>query len=313
MNDTAIVIITYNSGEEIGPCLQAAQGSGAEILVVDNASTDGTCEEVLRRGVRLLANSRNLGFAAAVNQGFRATSAEFVLLLNPDAHLVASIEPLKKQCGLPGTGAAGGKLLDGEGRTQRGFTVRRLPTVAALCFEVLLLNRLWPGNPLNWRFRCLDLNLEGNQPIRVEQPAGAFLMIRRDAWQQLGGFDERFYPIWFEDVDFCCRLCLAGLAVFYVPQAVAKHTGAHSIRRIRLEMRQIYWYGSLLEYVSKHFGRMQQKVVCCSILVGCFLRLVAGMLGKDRWSQLAAYRSVVRLTLNFLLTGSRASILGVNE
>ncbi len=73
---------------------------------------------------------------------------------------------------------------------------------------MLGLNRLWPGNPVNRRYRCLDLDLEA--AADVEQPAGAFLLIRRDAWQALGGFDEGFHPIWFEDVDFLKRARDAG-------------------------------------------------------------------------------------------------------
>ncbi len=84
---------------------------------------------------------------------------------------------------------------------------------------MLGINRLWPRNPVNWRFRCYDVDLQSMKPVEIEQPAGAFMMIRRDAWERVGGFDESFYPLWFEDVDFCCRLKLAGLRLFHVPSA----------------------------------------------------------------------------------------------
>ncbi|MBV9745793.1 MAG: glycosyltransferase [Acidobacteriia bacterium] len=96
-----IVVVTYNSNAVIGACLDAALRSGAEIVVVDNASADGTREEVRRRGVRLIANSSNLGFAAAVNQGFRVLNCPFILLLNPDAVVGTSLEPLRQACELP--------------------------------------------------------------------------------------------------------------------------------------------------------------------------------------------------------------------
>ena len=276
MNDTAIVIVTFNSGREIGDCLDAALSTGADIVVVDNASEDGTLHEVRKRPVRLIANAENSGFAAAVNRGFRASNAKFVLLLNPDAVLQTPLDALRAQCLRSKTGAAGGRLLGPDGLAQAGFMVRRLPSAAALVLECLGINRLWPRNPVNWRFRCYDLDPVGTQPVPVEQPAGAFLMVRRDAWEELGGFDEQFYPLWFEDVDFCFRLKAAGWQVFYVPAAIAKHEGAHSLRSIQLGKRQLYWYGSLLRYAAKHYPPFKRRLVCCSVMVGSAVRLCAG-------------------------------------
>ena len=78
---------------------------------------------------------------------------------------------------------------------------------------MLGLNRIWPGNPVNRRYRTAS----PNRLVDVEQPAGAFLMVRRSAWSALGGFDENFFPIWFEDVDFCKRLHDAGLKIVFLP------------------------------------------------------------------------------------------------
>ena len=174
-------------------------------IVVDNASSDDTLRQI-KPGVQVIANAENRGFAAAVNQGVRSSDAEFVLLLNPDTRLLTPVDELIRASSQ--YGLASGKLVDKTGRTQKGFTVRRLPTLASLLFEVLGINRLWPSNPVNRRYRYLDRDL--NQEGVVEQPAGAFLMFRRDIWKQLGGFDEGFYPVWFEDVDFCRRTVNAG-------------------------------------------------------------------------------------------------------
>lgn len=299
MNDTAIVVVTYNSAAEIGACLDAALPTGADIVVVDNRSQDGTCAEIQRRQVHLIANAENRGFAAAVNQGFRATTAPFVLLLNPDAVLQTGIAPLRRQCEFPGVGAATGQLTGTDGRSQTGFMVRRLPTPAALCLEVLGLNRLWPSNPVNWRFRCFDLDLRNGNPVAVEQPAGAFLMIRRDAWKTLGGFDERFHPLWFEDVDFCYRMKAAGLAVFYVPQAVAKHDGAHSIRSLPLEKHQLYWYGSLLKYAAKHYAPFARRSVCVCVMVGSVFRSASGFFHRERVNRIRVFGRVVGLAAQY--------------
>src|SRR6185437_16535759 len=94
MARVAIVIVTYNSAAEIGGCLDALAATETEVLVVDNASIDSTRDEVVARGVRLIANPANAGFAAAVNLGVRATKAPLILSLNPDAHLVRGLDAM---------------------------------------------------------------------------------------------------------------------------------------------------------------------------------------------------------------------------
>ena len=207
MPEVAIVIVAHNSERHIGACLEACAHvlPAAEVCVVDNASLDATVASTRPfASVRTIANPTNRGFAAAVNQGVAATTAPLILLLNPDTYLESGIDQMMAECRRDGVGGAGGRLTASEGRPQAGFMVRRFPTASTLIFEALGLNRLWPGNPVNRRYRCLDLDLD--QPADVDQPAGAFLMFRRDAFSQTGGFDERFFPIWFEDVDFCLRL-----------------------------------------------------------------------------------------------------------
>jgi N-acetylglucosaminyl-diphospho-decaprenol L-rhamnosyltransferase len=303
MNDIGIVIVTYNSGDEIGACLDAAAANGnAEVVVVDNASSDQTIAEVQRRGVRLIRNVENRGFAAAVNQGFRALSANYVVLLNPDAALSTSLDDLRLHCDLPGVAAAGGRTVGLDHKLQAGWMARRLPTPAALCFEVLGMNRLFPSNPVNWSFRCYDLDLTKMTPVEIEQPAGAFVMVRRDAWQLVGGFDESFYPLWFEDVDFCRRLKLAGLRVFHVPTAVAFHLGAHSIRKLPLGLRELYWYGSLLRYASKHFTPFKRRLVCCSVVAGSVIRAVCKFSHRKGWNESLIYWKIIGVASGYFIS-----------
>ena len=276
MGGVGIVIVTYNSAAEIGPCLDAAISSGAEIVVVDNGSHDGAPAQVARRGIRLIANPDNRGFAAAVNQGFQALNCPYILLLNPDAVIQTSLDPLRAACELPHVAGAGGKLVDAAGDPQVGFMVRRFPTPASLILEALLLNRVWPNNPVNRRYRVLDLKIDS--PAPVEQPAGAFLMLRRAVWQELGGFDEAFHPLWFEEVDFCRRAAGKGYLLYYVPSAVAKHTGGHSIPQLTVEMRRFYWYRSLLRFTSRHFHPIAFRAVCLAVVTGSILR---GFLAKQ--------------------------------
>ena len=305
MRQVGIVIVTYNSASEIGACLDAAMSTGAEVIVVDNASTDGTLEVVRQRGARLVANLINRGFAAAANQGIHLVTADYILLLNPDAILKGSLEPLRAACAVPGAGAAGGKLVDLQGIVQAGFSVRRLPRPIDLALEILLVNRLWPGNPANWHYRCYDLKYD--EPAEVEQPAGAFLMIRRQVWEDLGGLDEQFYPIWFEDVDFCKRLRDRGYRVYFEPRAVAAHSGGHSIRKILLENRELYWYGSLLKYAFKHFPSGASRVLCLAVLIGSLMRMAIGVVLQRSLRPVLVYGRVMDLAGRYLLFGPSSS------
>jgi len=293
MPEAGIVVVTHESEAEIGACLDGALLTGADIVVVDNASTDGTRREVIRRNVRLITNAQNRGFAGAVNRGIRALDTPFVLLLNPDAHLETSLDALVECCRRPGVAGAGGKLVDAAGRPQTGFAVRSLPSPAALICETLLLNRMWPGNPVNWHYRCIGFDFSTAHD--VEQPAGAFLMIRRDVWQELNGFDERFYPLWFEDVDFCWRARERGYRMCYTPDAVAKHTGGHSLAKISLENRQLYWYRSLLGFAAKHYRSSTARMVCAAVFLGSILRVFLGVAAFRSLTPIAVYGKVMAL------------------
>ena len=292
----AIVVITYNSARVIDRCLDSCERvAGARVVVVDNASPDGTAKRVMSRtGVRLIANESNRGFAGAANQGIAAVDDDCVLLLNPDAEIETGVEDLERALSGSRVGAAGGLLIDRGGRPQTGFFVRRLPTAAALVMEVLGLNRLWPGNPANRSYRCsppLDRETE------VEQPAGAFLMVRREAWCAIGGFDEAFYPVWFEDVDFCKRLRDNGFRVLFVPSAVARHEGGHSAGALAWNERQVFWYGSLLRFAEKHLTVAGRRCVAFSTVVGCFPRALWRTMLERNGKPLTAYSKVVGLAL----------------
>jgi N-acetylglucosaminyl-diphospho-decaprenol L-rhamnosyltransferase len=262
--------VTYNSEDVLEACLEALPE--LDIVVVDNASTDSTVQRAA--GVRVIANPTNLGFAAAVNQGFQATTADLVLIMNPDVRVTASLDPLAAACRKHGV--AGGRLTDRDGRTQQGFTIRRFPTPAVLALELLGVNRLWSANPWNLQYRYLDRDL--SQPGPADQPAGAFLMVRRDVWKSLRGLDETFWPIWFEDVDFCRRAALAGFPAQYVPESTAVHLGGHSIQKIDHASRQLYWYDSLLRYAGKHFRPAGYRVLCLAGVFGVSLRTVAAVI-----------------------------------
>ena len=120
-------------------------------------------------------------------------------------------------------------------------------------------------------------------------------MVRREVWQELGGLDESFFPLWFEDVDFCRRIRDRGFSLYYMPEAVAKHTGGHSIPNLPLEIRLIYWYRSLLRYSAKHFRPFAFRAVCLAVVTGSFLRGIAESALQRSLKPMAAYGSVAGL------------------
>lgn len=306
---TGVVIVTYNSAGHIGPCLDSclahAPSLNGGIVVVDNSSSDTTIDEVRSRpGVTLIANPLNAGFAAAVNQGFAALpDAAAVLLLNPDTQLTSPPSLLAQALEeTPRAAAAAGMLLSPSGTPQLGFQFRRLPTPAALIFETLGFNRLFPSNPVNRRYRAFDL--DPALPAENIQPAGACLLIRRAAWQQLHGFDEGFHPLWFEDVDFVKRLLDSGWRILYVPAFQAVHFGGHSIARLRTASRQLYWYNSLLRYASLHFGTAGRVLTCWAVVIGIMPRAVTGMLLERSRQSMSVYGRLVRLAVTYLWGGA---------
>ena len=306
--DVSVVIVTYNSASVISRCLQATADCD-EVVVVDNASVDNTCEVIGNEfpAVKLIRNPDNRGFATATNQGIHATRCPFVLLLNPDAVLKTSVEPLVEECLQPGVGAAAGRLLDENGQHQAGFNVRRLPTATTLAFEVLGINHVWPSNPINRRYRCLGF--DPRRPQEVEQPAGAFLMVRRDVLDQIGYLDERFHPLWFEDVDLCMRIRQAGHAIHYVPASKAGHSGAHSIPALDVRQRHLAWYGNLLRCSYKHFPKWTYRRLHAAVVVGVVCRWLLCLLGARTSRECAAYREVIRVVADtHTFQGARAAI-----
>jgi GT2 family glycosyltransferase len=306
------VIITYNSEEVILGCLDALAELAPELsaTVVDNASTDRTVELVKQRsGVKLVANADNRGFAGAANQGFAVTGGDPILLLNPDVRLRTPLARLVQAC--REHGLAAGQLTGADGRAQAGFSIRRFPSPLTLAFELLGVNRLWPGNPVNRRYRYLDrdLNLEGP----VDQPAGAFLMTRRDVWDRLGGLDEDFHPVWFEDVDFCLRAAEAGFQIQYVPQVQAEHRGGHSVGKLPAARKEVYWYDSLLTYGAKHFRPWPYRGVCLVAVLSTVPRAIAGIFREQNLNPVVSCVRLMRLAVKRLVSGVRPAWSGQTE
>ena len=310
MAKVCAIVVAYNSALHIGDCLEALCGqSGWEILVVDNASTDNTLPLARRFAdkVQIVAEHQNLGFAGAVNQALRITSSDVVVILNPDAvPSPGTLDCLAAAVANPEIGAAGGLLLDEHRKVQHGFVMRRFPTLIYMICETLLLNRLWPRNPWNRRYRCLDADYDRVQV--VDQPAGAALAFRSEVWRAVGGFDQQFYPVWFEDVDFCRRISDRGWKLLYEPNAIFSHAGAHSVDKLSYSDRQLFWYSNLLRYFQKHHGRLETLMLRAAIFVGATIRaaaIVAGV-GPRTATRTEALRAFA-LVLHTVITRVRSA------
>lgn len=188
--------------------------------------------------------------------------------------------------------------MNDSGEPERGFTFRRLPTLASLLSEAMLLNQVWPSNPINRRYRCLDADY--SKPQHVEQPAAACLAIAREAWEGIGGMDTEFAPVWFEDVDLCKRLIDSGRKIVYCPAARFRHRGAHSVGKLAFRDKQVFWYANMLRYTRKHFSTGRVLVLRVGIVAGMLLRSLAVLIGAEPKNvsfdeALKAYASVINV------------------
>ncbi len=302
MIKTAAIVITYNSAGVVAKAVSSAKKYGLQVVVIDNASTDRSAEEAREAGADLvITNKENLGFAGAANQGFLALDEKYlcVLLLNPDVEITTPLNLLIDACLIHG--AACGQLYDIDNKPQTGFQVRRFPTPAILAAEVLGINRVWPNNALNRHYRYLDLDF--TRPAVVDQPAAAFLMVRRDVWLAVEGFDIQFHPIWFEDVDFCKRIKEKSFTIVYQPAVRARHIGGHSVGKIPYANRVTTWYASLLKYGQKHFSSAGLRIIAAAVLLGAIPRCVLGICEERNQKPIAVWLTMCNLCIKVLIFG----------
>lgn len=263
-----VVVVTFESAAHVRGCLEALPARG-RVVVVDNASSDGSADLAAALGAEVLRNPDNRGFAAGANQGARRGAADAILFLNPDA--VVAPEDLSR---LHATLAADSqvaivapRLLRADGSAQRGWWP--LPSPAETWREALGLRRLWP----------VRLGPDGAAPFVV----GACLLVRRDVFEQLGGFDEAFW-LYGEEADLCRRARDAGWQVRYVGAATARHVGGASGAADRSATFEHFQRGAE-RFIAKHHGPRALVVHRLGVLVGALLRiplLAVHPRGEDR-------------------------------
>jgi len=249
---------------------ESASEASIEVIVVDNASTDGSAAMVREAfpEVALIANAEHRGYAAANNQGIARARGEFVMLLNPDTELPREapgqlIDFLRAH---PQAGAVAPRLVHPDGRIQE--SVRGWPTPGALMEEavgpriafcvVRHEERLQPSRQSARRDTKYSSSYRVpvavlTEPVPVPQPMTSCLVIRRQALEEVGVMDERF-PIFFNDVDLCFRLWEAGHEIWYLPAVRVLHHGGASTRQVRPRMIRES-HRSLCAFYAKHYRR----------------------------------------------------------
>ncbi len=273
----SVVTVTWNSGDKIAPYLEslararAAAAFPIEVIVVDNASSDGTADLIARQApwVVLVRSGDNLGFAEGCNLGVARATGDLILLLNPDCEanasaLAAMVEWLRDN---PRTGAVGCLLLRADGLPQRSAHAE--PSPLSFLFSNSMLSPLleWPEKAAAARGR------RDTAPRPCDWLMGSCIMTRREVWEAVGGLDPAYF-MYCEDADWCRRVRIAGWTIVHLPGAVMVHRHQESARRApEFTFRRLY--RSLVLYARKHMSEPQRRRFLAAMRLDLRLRIPA--------------------------------------
>jgi N-acetylglucosaminyl-diphospho-decaprenol L-rhamnosyltransferase len=276
--ELAAVIVNYNAGAELRDALQSIAdemaGRAWEAVVVDNASTDGSGDIVAEFAphARALRNIVNVGFGRGVNQGVGASSAALILIMNPDCRLergaIAALRAEldgRRQCAI-----AGPRVLDPDGAEQ-GSARGDPDMLTGLFGRTGPLRNLLPSSSVARR----NVVASGRESAPVDWVSGACMLVRRSAFDQVGGFDARYFLYW-EDADLCRRLRAHGHEIRYVPAATAVHRVGHSSKTARAASIKAFHESAYLYYATHVApGALNPKRAIARVLLAarCWWRL----------------------------------------
>ncbi len=261
--ELSIIIVNWNTRELLQKCLESVEATvrdfSQEVIVVDNASTDGSVAMLKERfpGVRRIENSENRGFGTANNQALRIMAGRYALLLNSDAVLNKNAVTELFTCleNHPEAAMACGQLLNADGSRQN--SIAAFPTLLTLLANMPLLEYLFPR-----RFPSKRYSHSG--PVEVDSGVGACLMVRKAAIDAVGFFDERYF-FFFEETDWAYQMRRAGWKVLHVPSASIYHLQGQSIGR-NISSR-IEFYRSRYQFFRKWKNRPYYLAVRVVILL----------------------------------------------
>jgi GT2 family glycosyltransferase len=276
MSQISVIIVSWNAREYLRGCLESIRKTGSsvvhEVIVVDNASTDGSAEMAEKEfaEVILIRSKENLGFARANNLGIKRATGSILALINSDVvvhpncfqELAAFLEREPK------VGLAGPKVFGRDGGLQA--SCGRLPTVWNITCEFLLLNKLFRGSPL---FAGFQMKIDdSNRCTEVEVLSGCFWVARAEAVAKVGGLDEGFF-FYAEDIDWCKRFRDGGWKLMFVPQAQATHFGGGSSSNAPLRYCVEILRANLI-YWKKHHGNLGRFTYWLLAMIQHSIRLV---------------------------------------
>lgn len=301
-----VSIVGYNTRDPLRRCLGALRaaarpdGPALDVVVVDNASADGSAEMVAREfpWVRLIALAENRGFAAGNNAALEDGYGDFVLILNPDVEIAPDTIPrlLAFLERTPGA-AAVAPLLVGDDDVPQTHLYRRFPGLAqvALFWTALapITSRIAP-----LRRRLFEHDLRGESPVEVEQIPGAAMLIRADALRSVGPLDEGYF-MWWEDVDWCWRARRAGHSLHVLPAVRWWHVGGASFAAWDIETRVAQFYRAFYRFMAKH--RLHALARRITPLLLADLRLKETVLGLRRGASPERTLAATRLEMRQLL------------
>ncbi|MGQ9643250.1 MAG: glycosyltransferase [Ignavibacterium sp.] len=283
MIDLSIIIVNYNVKEFLKNLLhsihKATQNLSIEIIVVDNASDDGSIEMIKEKfpDVILITNEKNLGFGKANNIGLKKARGKYILLINPDT-LVAEdtfIKLIEFFEAHPEAGMAGCKILNPDGTLQLACR-RSFPGPWTSFTKVTGLSNLFPKSKLFARYNLTYL--DENQTYEVDAISGSFMMLRKEVYEKVGGFDEQFF-MYGEDLDLCYRIQKAGYKIFYVHTTQIIHYKGESTKRSSLDETRVF-YNAMHLFVKKHFA--SSLIVEVILRSAIALRSLFAFLGKKK-------------------------------
>jgi O-antigen biosynthesis protein len=253
----SVIIVNYNVKHLLEKCLYSVQAAlkdfSGEIIVVDNASTDSSIKylQPLFPSVKFIANAVNKGFGSGCNTGFQQSSGDFILFLNPDTIVppdcfekcLAFIQTKKE------AGALGVKMLDGSGNYLKE-SKRNFPYISASFFKMTGLASLFPHSKLFAAYYAGHLS--ENEIHEVDVLAGAFMLIKRNVFAEVKGFDEDFF-MYGEDIDLSYRIQKAGYKNYYFPEtSITHYKGGSTKKRSMAHIRS--FYGAMSIFVDKHYS-----------------------------------------------------------
>jgi len=278
----SIIIVSWNVCGLLKKCIESiVQFSEipSEIIIVDNASADGTADYVKKISqasfgnisFKILLNAKNKGFARANNQGIAQSTGAYILLLNPDTEIrentLAQMVGFFKSCSDACIAGCAHKNPDNTVQP----SVRANPTLSSQLLILLKIHKIFPYLLPFKKYFQKDFDYSKTQ--EVQQIAGSFFMFPRKTLETLGLLDESFF-IWFEEVDYCARAQNAGLKIYYVSDAEIIHHQAQSFNQLFSFTKQRMFNKSLAHYFKKHTGYLAYSIILLASPVSLFLSFI---------------------------------------